>query len=305
MKERNLGQSELSVSTISYGCMSLGTDVSHAESLLAKAVDLGITHFDTADLYDQGLNEELVGRILKPYRKDITIATKVGNRFTPGEQGWTWAPTKEYILQQVDESLRRLQTDYIDLYQLHGGTMDDPIDEIIEAFEMLQQKGKIRAYGISSIRPNVIQTYVEKANIASVMMQYSLLDRRPEEWLDYLHDNGVSVIARGPLAKGLLATNGHDKRKHAIRQEGYLSYDGQELQTTLSQLENHFPSKLTAASLQYVLHHPAVACVIPGASKLEQLTDIAKTPSVDLTDDDIKFMKQLTKEDRYKNHRER
>src|SRR6202034_3432729 len=97
-------------------------------------------------------------------------------------------------------------TDYIDLYQLHGGTIDDPIDETIEAFELLQQQGKIRYYGISSIRPNVISEYVQRSNIISVMMQYSLLDRRPEEsCLQLLQQNNIGVLARGSVAGGLLA----------------------------------------------------------------------------------------------------
>ena len=88
---------------------------------------------------------------------------------------------KNIFSSAVDQSLKRLQTDYIDLYQLHGGTIEDPIDEMIEAFETLKAAGKIRYYGISSIRPNVIREYVKRSSIVSVMMQYSLLDRRPEE----------------------------------------------------------------------------------------------------------------------------
>ena len=102
-----------------------------------------------------------------------------------------------------------MQTDYLDLYQLHGGTLDDDIDGIIETFEDLKAQGLIRAYGISSIRPNVIREWVKKSNMASVMMQYSLLDRRPEETvLDLLGQNGVGVIVRGPVAKGILSCVG-------------------------------------------------------------------------------------------------
>lgn len=92
-------------------------------------------------------------------------------------------PSKAYIKEAVKKSLTRLKTDYIDLYQLHGGTIEDNIDETIEAFEELKQEGVIRYYGISSIRPNVIKEYVKKSNIVSIMMQFSLFDRRPEEWL--------------------------------------------------------------------------------------------------------------------------
>src|SRR5690606_22466686 len=157
------------------------------------------------DLYQKGLNEQHVGEALKSIRQQVIIATKAGNQWRPDGSGWDWNPSKAYILKCADQSLRRLKTDYIDLYQLHGGTLDDPIDETIEAFELLKQQGKIRWYGISSIRPNVIRAYVKRSNIVSVMMQYSLLDHRPEEEvLDLLHQHGISVICRGAVAQGLL-----------------------------------------------------------------------------------------------------
>src|SRR5690606_3990438 len=108
--------------------------------------------------------------------------TKVGNRMIPGEDRWVWDASKTYIMEAVKDSLRRLGTDYIDLYQLHGGTMEDDATETIEAFEALKKEGVIRQYGISSIRPNVIKRFLTNSSAVSVMMQYSLLDRRPEEW---------------------------------------------------------------------------------------------------------------------------
>jgi aryl-alcohol dehydrogenase-like predicted oxidoreductase len=164
-------------------------------------VDLGINYFDTADIYDQGENEITVGRALRDSRSKLFIATKVGNQPRPDGTGWDWNPHKEHILGAAEASLKRLQTDYIDLYQLHGGTLDDPIDETIEAFELLKEQGKIRAYGISSIRPNVIREYVARSNMVSVMMQYSLLDRRPEEsCLELLREIGIGVLVRGAVA---------------------------------------------------------------------------------------------------------
>lgn len=202
MKKRTLGHSDLQVSEVGLGCMSLGTDKKHALSILDEALELGINYLDTADLYDFGRNEEIVGEAIKSRRQDVILATKAGNRWEEGKPGWFWDPRKAYIKEAVKRSLKRLQTDYIDLYQLHGGTIEDNIDETIEAFEELKQEGIIRHYGISSIRPNVIKEYVKKSNIVTVMMQYSLLDRRPEEWLSLLEEHGISVIARGPLAKG-------------------------------------------------------------------------------------------------------
>src|SRR5690606_8442573 len=172
-KMNQLGKSDLYVSPVGFGCMSLSENHSANKELLLKAVDGGINFFDTADLYQKGLNELLVGDALRPVRKKVIIATKVGNQWRPDGSGWDWNPSKEYILKSVELSLRRLKTDYIDLYQLHGGTIEDPIDETISAFELLKQQGKIRWYGISSIRPNVIREYVKRSGIVSVMMQYS------------------------------------------------------------------------------------------------------------------------------------
>ena len=129
MKYNRLGKSELEVSNVSFGCMSLGADQAKNEKLLTAAVEHGINLFDTADLYQKGANEEMVGKALKGVREKVILATKVGNQWRSDGSGWDWNPSKDYILQSVEKSLKRLQTDYIDLYQLHGGTIDDPIDE--------------------------------------------------------------------------------------------------------------------------------------------------------------------------------
>ncbi|HET6485694.1 MAG TPA: aldo/keto reductase, partial [Spirochaetia bacterium] len=187
MTYRTLGRSGIRVSTVGLGCMSLGLDRARGESIVHRALDLGVTLFDTADLYDHGVNEELVGAALRGARHEVVIATKVGNRWRADGSGWDWDPSARHVLQGVHDSLRRLGTDYIDLYQHHGGTIEDPFDETVEAFERLVREGLIRAWGISSIRPNVVRRYASRLaqggapHLTSEMVQYSLLDRRPEE----------------------------------------------------------------------------------------------------------------------------
>ncbi len=275
MNKRRIGTSDLYVSEIGLGCMSLGTDENHAIYLIHEALERGINYLDTADLYDRGLNEEFVGKAVKGKRDQVIIATKVGNRWRRDGSGWDWDPSKAYIKQAVKESLRRLQTDYIDLYQLHGGTIDDPIDETIEAFEELKQEGVIRWYGISSIRPNVIREYVKRSNIVSVMMQYSLLDRRPEEWFPLLREHHISVIARGPVARGLLTSRPLEQASSAVKEHGYLDYSYEELQALIPKLKEKSEKRrsLTATALQFCLYDPVVAAVIPGASRLRQLEE--------------------------------
>ena len=157
MEYRQLGNSSLRISAVAFGCMSLPKEEKEAGHLLHEALDRGINFFDTADLYDKGENEVLVGKALSAKRGEVILATKVGNAWREDGSGWDWNPQKDYIIKAVEGSLRRLRTDYIDLYQLHGGTMEDPIDDTIEAFEQLKREGKIRYYGISSVRPNVIR----------------------------------------------------------------------------------------------------------------------------------------------------
>ena len=267
MKYRALKNTELQISEIAFGCMSMDLSRRDNDELIHAAIDDGINYFDTADLYDQGKNEEALGRALKGKRSEVIVATKVGNQLRADGSGWDWNPSKDYILKAVDLSLKRLQTDYIDLYQLHGGTIEDPINEVIEAFEQLRAEGKIRNHGISSIRPNVIREYVANSNIASVMMQYSLLDRRPEEqMLDLLESNGVGLMARGGLAKGLLGGK---------TPEVYLNYKSREIELLVNEMKKltDDKTKLSHLALRWILSHSAVTSAVVGIRTKEQLKE--------------------------------
>ncbi len=297
---KRLGKSDLWVSPVSFGCMSLGENVAVYADLLRKAADAGINYFDTADLYHKGLNELYVGEALKPIRKDVIIATKVGNQWRPDGSGWDWNPSKAYILKHIDQSLKRLKTDYIDLYQLHGGTIDDPIDETIEAFERIKEQGKIRWYGISSIRPNVIREYIKRSNIVSVMTQYSLLDHRPEEsTLDLLHEHGIGVICRGAVAQGLLIGKAAD---------GYLQYtDGEVARAAkaVAKVAGELKETLLTAALAYVWGHPAVATVALGIRTTAQLDEAIETlqRAFPLSDHHRGLLRQSVRSFRYEAHR--
>jgi methylglyoxal reductase len=301
MKKNKLGKSNLEISALTLGCMTVGTDKNKAKQIIDYAIGMGINHLDTADLYDYGLNEEIVGDIIKEKRHEIILTTKVGNHFNPEKKDWFWDPSKKYILDEVKESLRRMKTDYIDFYMLHGGTIDDPIDETIEAFEQLKEEGVILSYGISSIRPNVIREYVNKSSIDGVMMQYSLLDRRPEkEILDLLHHHGVSVLARGPLAKGILSNNRKNQIEKKAR-DGFLDYTYEELVELDSKL-SRYPNRNKLA-IQYVLKHPSVASAVFGASSLQQIKEnTAIDTEHELEDSVYEHLQSITKSNEYKQH---
>ncbi|MFA1821611.1 aldo/keto reductase [Virgibacillus oceani] len=304
MIKNQLGKSDIYVSALTLGCMSLGTDKKIAANIIEKSLEKGINHLDTADLYDFGLNEEIVGEAINSRRKDMILTTKVGNHFNKDKRGWYWDPSEKHIKNGIKDSLSRLQTDYIDLYLLHGGTIEDNIDESIAAFEDLKKEGIIRAYGISSIRPNVIREYINKSNIDAVMMQYSLLDRRPEEeMLDLLHANSISVLARGPLAKGMLSNHApliiENKGK-----EGFLEYTQEELRSVYNKLKSLGANDLNELSLKYVLKHPALATAVFGASSEEQLQEnIIGDFENPLDNETYVQLQQITQLNKYEQHR--
>jgi len=298
MKYNQLGKTDLRVSEVSFGCMSLGGDHAANARLLHRALDQGINYFDTADLYQQGENEVTVGKAFYGRRNNVILATKVGNQWRPDGSGWEWNASKSYILEAVDKSLQRLQTDYIDLYQLHGGTLEDPIDETIEAFEQLVQQGKIRYYGISSIRPNVIREYVRRSHIASVMMQYSLLDRRPEESsLALLQEHQISVLARGSYGQGLLL--GKPAKE-------YLGYKPAQVAEAATAVKEVAGAGRTAAEVatRFVLASPVVASAVLGIRTDEQLEEaswVAKAPA--LTPSEFEVLRSAVPPMRYEQHR--
>lgn len=299
MKKRELGQSGLFVSEIGLGCMSLPPNKQEAKKIIDAAIDHGISYFDTADLYDKGENEMVVGQALKDKRQDIFLATKVGNKWNEDGSSWVWDSSKSYITNQVKESLTRLQTDYLDLYQLHGGTMEDDLEEAVDAFESLKKEGLIRAYGISSIRPNVIDRFLSNSDACSVMMQYSMLDRRPEEWFDLIEGHNASVVTRGSLAKGMLTAEAMKRVEHS---KGYGEYCKETLVDTVSKLDQSVED-LTSMALAFVLQHKQVSAILAGASSQDQIISTMRAYHQSVSSDSLEQVKDILREDRYTGHR--
>lgn len=278
--------------------MSLGTNHAENSALIHAAFDGGVNYFDTADIYQNGFNEETVGRALKSFRQQVFLATKVGNEPNANGVGWSWNPSKSYILKAVEESLQRLDTDYLDICQLHGGTIEDNREDVVESFEILKEQGKILHYGISSIRPNVIREYADQTGVVSDMLQYSLLDRRPEEEvLPLLRKEGVGFIVRGALAKGLLAQKDLSN---------YLDYSIQDIELLRNKMNSFSIEKMTNSqlALKWVLANKSVTTVAVGIRTKEQLEDVLgvfKTP--ELTEDEILDLSNTLKPNFYTAHR--
>lgn len=294
MQYRKLGQTDFQISKIGFGCMSLKVhSKKNSIDLLAKAYENGINYFDTADLYDKGENEKLVGEALQSIRNKIYIATKVGNEWNNDGTSWRWNTSREYIIKAVEQSLKRLKTDYIDLYQLHGGTLEDNIPEIIETFELLKTQGKIREYGISSIRPNVINKWTKLSNMQSVMMQYSLLDRRPEEeCLPLLENNNISVITRGTLTRGLLLKQNPDE---------YLNYSTTQIKYLQEELSK-FDNKI-ALLIHFALKNPVVTSIAAGIRTQTQLDEILKAYKHPVSAQTLEEISKILPVNKYETHR--
>lgn len=299
MKKRELGTSGIFVSELGLGGMSLPNDIDGAKRIIDTAIHAGINLIDTADLYAGGKNEELVGTAIKGKRDKIILATKVGNKMNPDNKTWSWDPSARHIKEAVKKSLKRLGTDYIDLYQLHGGTIEDNVDETIDTFESLKKEGLIRQYGISSIRPNVIKRFLEKGTAVSVMMQYSLLDRRPEEWFPMIRQANASVITRGTVAKGLLTSEGPARAKLA---NGFADFDIAELQHAVDSLDRK-AGDLHAAAIAFALHQNPVSTALVGARSKEQLLDSIIAYEKDIPADLLDELASLITAHKYKEHR--
>lgn len=278
------------------GCMPLPEQYSEAEKILEEAWEGGIRFFDTADLYQAGRNESNLGKFLQGRRDHVILATKVGNQMNPDGKSWTWNPYKPYILEAVEKSLQRLKTDYIDLYQLHGGTIEDPWEDTLEAFEILKSQGKIRAFGISSIRPNVIRNVMSMNAPATIMMQYSPLDRRPEEEVfPFLEKTDTKVLVRGGMTKGMLI----DK---AIGP--FLDLSALEVGEIKKEI-HYLGFSPESVLIKYSLVEKAVGMLVIGASSPAQLKRNleAYRESLDIPEEQIWNLKQKFELNKYQNHR--
>jgi len=291
-----LSSSQVQISSIGLGCMSLPEDDGLSQKIIDTAISGGINLLDTADLYQKGLNEEMVGRAIKGKRNQVVLATKVGNQMRPDGSGWDWNPRKSYILEAVEKSLKRLQTDFIDLYQLHGGTIDDPWEETLEAFELLKEHGKIREFGISSIRPNVIRKVLSDARPATIMMQYSPLDRRPEEAaFPLISTTETKVLVRGSLAKGMLINK---------PSEDYLDRSEKEVEEMKEFIHDSGFSP-EAFLIKFGLSPDAVGSLIIGASSVEQVQKMLKgyEESLSIPERIISDFKEQFSPNYYQQHR--
>jgi len=301
MEQRNLGVSGLRVSLVGLGCNNFGwrIDVEASRLVVHKALDLGITLLDTADVYGQGQSEDMLGQILGPRRKDVILATKFASAMGDA-QGGPFA-SRGYIMGAVEASLKRLRTDWIDLYQLHWPDPRTPLEETLRALDDLVRSGKVRYIGISNhpawkvadahwlARENGLNAF------ASCQDEYSLLVRDAErELIPAMRQFGLGLLPYFPLASGLLT--GKYKKGAA------LAADSRFASASMGRLGNRYMNdtnwpiveKLTAfatsrghsildLAMSWLAVNPVVSSVIAGATKPEQLEQNVKAAGWALT----------------------
>jgi aryl-alcohol dehydrogenase-like predicted oxidoreductase len=247
---------------------------------IEAAHDRGVTFFDTADIYGDGFSEELLGMAMKGRRERFVVATKIGWRDFDADLGRTRYDTVEKLTADVEASLRRLGTDYVDLLQCHVPFVEPNTDVVIEGFRRLRDQGTIRAWGVSTGDLPVLQRFNADGDCDALQVDYSILNRTAEsEILPYCLGHGIGVVARGPLAMGLLtgklSTSAmfpeDDFRGAWIEDQGQNAQFRQDLKI-VDLLRHEVPDQEPMASfaIRFAASHPAVTSVIPGARNRDQ-----------------------------------
>src|SRR6201993_1491748 len=244
-------------------------DRAEAKRVLKRAVELGVDFIDTADSYGPYVSEEIIAEALHPYPKGLVIATKAGLVRT-GPNGWHPVGRPEYLIQEVEMSLRRLKLERIDLWQLHRIDPKVPVEESLSAIKKLQEQGKIRHVGLSEVKPHEIDQARKVIEIVSVQNQYNLSDRQHEDVVEYCTKHKLAFIPWFPVASGKLAKPG-GKLDAAAKAHG----------ATVSQL-----------SLAWLLHHSPVMLPIPGTSSVAHLEENIAAAGVKLSQQEVEQLDQ-------------
>ena len=316
MDYARLGRTGLEVSRICVGCMSFGVADrgSHAWTLpedetrkiIKYALEAGINFFDTANVYSDGTSEEFTGRALADFtkREDVVIATKVNGRMRPGPNGQ--GLSRKSIMHEIDASLKRLKTDYVDLYQIHRWDYATPIEETMEALHDVVKSGKARYIGASSM---YAWQFAKSLHVAerngwtrfSSMQNYLNLIYREEEreMIPLCKDEGIGLIPWSPLARGRLTRDWEDKTARSETDEF-----GKKLYASTAEADSRIVERVAEiaakrnvsraqVALAWVLQAPTVVAPIVGATKLLHIEDAVKSVALTLSDEEVKSLEEL------------
>jgi 1-deoxyxylulose-5-phosphate synthase len=316
MEYAHLGSTGMKVSRICLGCMSYGQpgkgmswELGEEASRLyiERALEQGINFFDTADVYSKGSSEEILGRALKDFaasRDEVVIATKVNQPMGPGpnQRGLS----RKHIFSSIDASLKRLGTDYVDLYQIHRWDYETPIEETLEALHDVVRAGKARYIGASAMYAWQFAKALFTADLhgwtrfVSMQNHYNLIYREDErEMLPLCQDQKIAVIPFSPLARGVLARKPTKDQKDTLRYQSdalaksrYAQEDNMTTVERVSELAEARGLPMAQVALAWMLSKPVVTTPIIGATKPHHLEDAIATLSVHLTPDEIQHLEE-------------
>jgi aryl-alcohol dehydrogenase-like predicted oxidoreductase len=304
MQTRKLGTSSLEVSALGFGCMGLsfgyGPAVANAEGIkiIRKAVDLGVTFFDTAEVYGPYTNEELVGEALAPVRDRVVIATKFGFSYKDGKQEPGVLNSRpERIREMVEASLKRLKTDRIDLLYQHRVDPNVPIEDVAGAVKELIQSGKVKHFGLSEAGVKTIRRAHAVQPVTALQSEYSLFWREPEEQiLPALEELGIGFVPFSPLGKGYLTGkidenttfDAKDFRNSVPRFSAENRKSNSDVVALLSRVAEQKKATPAQVALAWLLAKKPWIVPIPGTTKIHRLKENVGGAGVDLTQDDVR-----------------
>ena len=308
MKTRKLGHTNIDISCIGLGTNYVGghglyTNIDEDEGvrLVQRAVDLGVTFIDTADIYGFGRSEELVGKAIAGRRADVVIATKGANAFANGKRTAV-KNDPAYLREALEASLRRLGTDYVDLYYIHRHDDRTPPEESFGALIRMKEEGLIRAAGVSNFAPDQLRSALQAGPIDALQSRYNMLQRDVEsEVLPLCVEHGISFIPWGPLAFGILG--GRYDRNFVLPADDWRHNAGVfdtdsfarnlEIVEQLKQQLETSRISIAHAAIQWLLHQPTVGSVIAGAKTAEQVEQNAMSDGAVLTADNLAQMETV------------
>ena len=312
MEYRNLGSSSLKVSPIGLGTWGLGgppfweeRDEGKAIATIQRAIDLGVNFIDTAPIYGFGRAEEIIGKAIAGRREKVILATKCGLRWKAeslGEMYRSLSPASIY--EELENSLRRLNTSYIDLYQIHWPDPQTPLEHSMVALVMLQAMGKIREIGVSNFDVELIEKASGYSKIASLQSKYNVLEREIEsDLLPYCRRHEIGVLAYSPLASGLLTgkydqfhnfTDWRGKKNFGLFRDELFEPAMRKIQIMKDSMVNK-PYTLTDCSLQWLLGREGVASALVGVNSAEQVETNIKALELEIPREAIDILDNICK----------
>jgi aryl-alcohol dehydrogenase-like predicted oxidoreductase len=303
LEKRKLGNSGLEVSALGYGCMGLNfgygpaTDKQEAISLIRSAVELGVTFFDTAEVYGPFTNEEVVGEALAPFRGQVVIATKFGFDIDPNGQQRGLNSRPEHVKEVAEASLKRLEVDSIDLFYQHRVDPDVPIEDVAGAVKRLIEEGKVRHFGLSEAGVQTIRRAHAVQPVTALQSEYSLWWREPEaEIIPALEELGIGFVPFSPLGRGFLtgkidenttfdSTDFRNTVPRFTPEARKANRALVDLLGSIAQRKNATPAQI---ALAWLLARKPWIVPIPGTTKLHRLQENVAAASVELTEGDLR-----------------